>query len=298
MNCFTWPKEDNDCIIPGDQYNEQFNKWQRPIHNGQLRSQTLKDKVNTEEICFKYSGSDKFNGIPREGNPSIPIKYYKDQCRERIIRNGMWDVFSLPDPCNKEKKWDILLHQSRFTFEYVKCHVQSLQKGSEADYYVVRKLTCSGVYLRITLSNTILQKVLALVPLTATVPEIFFAAMTTFIYGYYDTLQETLNHMNILKLKSYPWDNVTDCCAEILVDDELLESARAFKPEHLGYITRTFQDTSDSRFRIWDIHKYKQVTEFIKKLRVCDMGFISQEELIIYEYLVQDPTHEYRNIVY
>ena len=57
----------------------------------------------------------------------------------------MWDVFSLPDPCNKEKRWDLLLHQSRFTLDYVKSHVQILLKGSEADQYVVQNLTWLGV---------------------------------------------------------------------------------------------------------------------------------------------------------
>ena len=66
--------------------------------------------------------------------------------------------------------------------------------------------------------------------------------------------------MKILKLKSYPGENVTDCCAAILVDAERLESAGAFMPEHLGYITRIFEDTSDSRFCLWVIQKYKEVT--------------------------------------
>ena len=73
-----------------------------------------------------------------------------------------------------------------------------------------------------------------------------------------------------------------------MVDDERLESAGAFKPEHLGYITCIFEDTSDSRFRLWGIQKYKEVTEFIKKLCVCNMDVISQEDLITYESLVQE----------
>ena len=89
-----------------------------------------------------------------------------------MINNEIWDVFSLPDPRNKEKRWDLLLHQSRFPLDYVKSHVQSLLKGSEADQYVVQNLTCSEVYLRSTLSNTLLQKVLTLVPPTATGPEV------------------------------------------------------------------------------------------------------------------------------
>ena len=71
------------------------------------------------------------------------------------------------------------------------------------------------------------------------------------------------------------------------MDAERLESAGAFKPEHLGYITCIFEDTSDSRFCLWGIQKYKEVTEFIKKLHVCDMDVLSQEDIITYESLAQ-----------
>ena len=147
------------------------------------------------------------------------------------------------------------------------------------------------------MSNTILQKVLALVVLTEIGHDVFVAIMTTFFSASYDALEETLNNIKSLKLKSYPGENVTDCCAEILVDNELLESAWAFKPEQLGYITSIFEDTSDSRFRLWAIQKYKEVTEFSKKLRVYDMDVISQEDLITYESLVQEATQEYHYIV-
>ena len=131
-----------------------------------------------------------------------------------------------------------------------------------------------------------------LMPLTATVPEVFVATMTTFFSDSYDALEEFLTHMKILKLKRYQGENVTDFCAAILVDSERLESSRAFKPKNLGYINRIFEDTSDSRFRMWDIQKYKEVMDFIKKLCVCDMDLISQENLITYESLVQEATLE------
>ena len=72
--------------------------------------------------------------------------------------------------------------------------------------------------------------------------------------------------MKSLKLKRYPGENVTYCCAAILVDYERLEISSAFKPEHLGYIDCIIEDTSDSIFCMWGIHNYKVVTEFIKKL--------------------------------
>ena len=48
---------------------------------------------------------------------------------------------------------------------------------------------------------------------------------------------------------------------------------------------------------MWAIQKYKQVTEFIKKLCVCDIDVLSQEDLITYESLVQEAMREYRNLV-
>ena len=179
----------------------------------------------------------------------------------------------------------------------MKRHLQSLLKDSEADQYVVQNFTWSVVYLRSTLSNTLLQNVLTLVLLTATGPEVCVVTITIFLSYSYDDLEETLIHMKSLKLKIYPWENVIYCCAEILVDAERLESAGAFNPEHLGYITCIFEDTSDSRFRLWDIQNYKEVAEFIKELRVCDMDFISQDDLITNESLVQEATQEYRDLV-
>ena len=55
-----------------------------------------------------------------------------------------------------------------------------------------------------TLSNTLLQKVLILVPLTATGPEVYVATITNILSDYYYSLVDTLNHMKILKLKDHP----------------------------------------------------------------------------------------------
>ena len=82
----------------------------------------------------------------------------------------------------------MFLHQSRFPLYYVKYHVKSLQKVSKADKYMVQNLTWSGVYLRSTLSSDILQKVLTLVPLTATGPKVYVATMTTVLSDSYDSL--------------------------------------------------------------------------------------------------------------
>ena len=74
--------------------------------------------------------------------------------------------------------------------------------------------------------------------------------MTTFLFYTHDALEETINHVKSLKLKSYPGENVADFCYEILVDSERLEGSGVLKPEHVGYITRIFGGGFDYRFRL------------------------------------------------
>ena len=106
------------------------------------------------------------------------------------------------------------------------------------------------------MSNNLLRKILILDTLTATGREVFVSNMTKFLFYSYDNLEETINHMNSLKLKSYPGESVTYFCGVILVDVGRLESHGVFNSEHLGYITYIFEDTSDSVFRLWSILKY------------------------------------------
>ena len=96
------------------------------------------------------------------------------------------------------------------------------------------------------------QKVLKLVTPKAVGPEVYVSTTATIIYDSYDALEETLNHLNSLKLKINLGENVTYWFNIILVDVEWLESDWAFKTENLGYITGIFEDNSDQRFRIWE----------------------------------------------
>ena len=94
-------------------------------------------------------------------------------------------------------------------------------------------------------------------PLTATGPEVYVNTMTTIIYDSCYSLVDALNNMKNLKIKDNPGRDVADCYNAILVNVESLDSAGAFKPEHLGYIICIFEYTSDSRFHLWVNDKYK-----------------------------------------
>ena len=55
-----------------------------------------------------------------------------------MISYGMWYVLSLIYNYNQENKWDIILRQAQFTLDYVKQHINILQKGYKVDQYVVQ----------------------------------------------------------------------------------------------------------------------------------------------------------------
>ena len=131
----------------------------------------------------------------------------------------MWDVFSLPDTHNKDKKWDILLPQYIFPLDYVKCHLNIIHKGSKTEQYVVQNLTCSGVYLGSYFPNSILQMLLSLVPLTTNRPKVYTSTMITLLSYSYDDIKS-------IKIKIYPRYKVTYYCAAILVDVKCLTGLR------------------------------------------------------------------------
>ena len=58
-----------------------------------------------------------------------------------------------------------------------------------------------------------------------------------------------------------------------------------------------FENTSDSRFPLWEVQKYKEVKQFIKKLYMCDIYAIPLEEITTYESLIKEAMHVYHELV-
>ena len=75
---------------------------------------------------------------------------------------------------------------------------------------MVQNLTCSGEYLRSTLSYAILWKVLKLVPLTEAGHELYVAITTTVFTSSYTSLEDDLNHLKFFKLKDHLGENVSE----------------------------------------------------------------------------------------
>ena len=105
------------------------------MHHGQLSGQKLKENSNTEDKCTNYDVT-KFNGIPKYGNTTIPIKSYKDQCKLHMIQNGMWDILYITDPRNAAKPWGSFTNQYIFTMSYHNRYIEDPRRDKKrADQY-------------------------------------------------------------------------------------------------------------------------------------------------------------------
>ena len=102
-----------------------------------------------------------------------------------------------------------------------------------------------------------------MVAITITGTKVYASIVETVLSDSNNTLEETLNFLKSLKLKSYLGKNIAYCCAAILDDADRLDSAGAFKPDNLNYITKVSEDNYDYRFRLLEIHRYKEFMEFI-----------------------------------
>ena len=69
---------------------------------------------------------------------------------------------------------------------------------------------------------------------------------------------------------------------------DILESPGSFKPEHLSYIIRIFEDTSDSIFHLWVTQNYKEIIEFVQKPLLCDKEVMQTDDIIAYGFLVHE----------
>ena len=68
---------------------------------------------------------------------------------------------------------------------------------------MIHNMKYSVVYPRSTVSNDILQKVLTMVPPTATKPAASFTSMILILYIFDDALEDTIDHLKVLKSKGY-----------------------------------------------------------------------------------------------
>jgi len=303
--CYSWDADyDNgdgvdkgNWIFPEDLVVEGAARIQGPMFDGMYRSAVLKYKRLTRETCTKYVGDVKFNGIaPKDGSKAnVSIVDYKAMLRQHHIRNGMWDIFHLQDQKSK-KYYDLFAHHARFSLEEVKQLVENTLVSRKCPY-INENLDWSGQYIRNSLSADLLQKLLREVSISASGPVTLVALLRLVQLDSYEAMELTKEKLKKLTLKNYPGENVEQCCADIVMYAEQLDSAGSFEAPLLCSIAKTFESASEERFRLWGMKTYDRCKDYVKSLRIMDEDTVDADRRITYESLTQDAIVEYRDLI-
>ena len=104
-NCWSWCQKDEIYKIQMVNYNDTWTHLQGPVHAGQFRPTSVKGQQLTRTTCVSFSGTLLTN--PEDEGSTTSLKTYKDQCWQHMITNGMADVFTIPDPRNNNKSWNL-----------------------------------------------------------------------------------------------------------------------------------------------------------------------------------------------
>ena len=62
---------------------------------------------------------------------TITLKTYKETYWRHMILHGMWDIFSILDPFDTTKTWDLFHHTASFTLLTLVSHIEELQKNGD-----------------------------------------------------------------------------------------------------------------------------------------------------------------------
>ena len=68
--------------------------------------------------------------------------------RDHMIKNGMWNIFYLPDSCNENLSWDIFYNHAMFPLKHVSKMITELKADTTCiDTYGLQNLEWSGEFL-------------------------------------------------------------------------------------------------------------------------------------------------------
>ena len=293
VNTWTWSEDDSDWVIDPSIHKPSLKNIRGPSHAGQFRPLGADDQTSTQSSCSKYKGT-LLQNIEGKGL-SMSLKTYKDTTRKHMISQGMWDVFSIPDPKNKQVKWDLFSHLGRLPLDAISQHVKDLR--ANADKYIIDNLDWSGDYLRASLHSTLLSKVLDRLPISASGPEVLSATHAVIQSSTFEVMEDVRDQLKAISLSNYPGENIDKCCAAQLVLLQRMEDAGYYQPEHLSFVTRCWKKCSDPAFLQWALKRNDEVSAYREKLTVMDASTIPPNEVIKYDTLIKSARAEYKKLV-
>ena len=293
INCWSWDQKEDEWTISSAAYKDTWTNNQGPVHAGQFRPTDVKGQKAAKEKCTTYSGTPFSN--PEEKGARTNLKTYKDMCCRHMIKNGMWDIFNMPDPRDPAKKWDLFYHLGRFPLRRVSAYIDTIRRTG--DKYVIDNLDWRGEYLLATLDSTLLTKVLNHVDVTSSGPEVLSATLLVIHACNSEIMERVRTKLANIKLTDYPGQNIDKCCADQLVLLQRLDDAGYLKVEHLSLVTRTLKKCTSREFESWALKQHERVQDYRELLEIMDDDNIPADQKVTYDSLIKRARAMYKQLI-
>ena len=172
-----------------------------------------------------------------------------------------------------------------------------------SDHYIRDNLKWSGVYIRKTISQSLLEQLLNEIDATTIGPVTLLALLCLIYSDGYDAIELLKDDLKAIDLKKFPGENVDTCCVKLVDICERLDAADAFNQEYLCNIARIFELSSERRFQDWTMKTYCLCQEQVKGTQFQGVeayraGLADPTTFITYTSLCKEAKQEYHDLLH
>ena len=229
------------------------------------------------------------------------LNTFKNNLRKHMIKNGMFDVFLYE--AADGTKYDLFKNHSRVTVAQLQQYWDDiLADNARSDRFIRDNLKWSGEYIRKTVSQPILERLLNETKTTTIGPVTLVALLRVIYSDGYDAIELLKQDLKKIEWTQFPGEDVEACCVSMMDICDRLDAADAFQQEFLCTMTCIFELSSERRFQDWAMKKYRACQEQVKAARFQGVeayraGLADPSAFITYTSLCSEAKEEYRDLV-
>lgn len=160
-------------------------------------------------------------------------------------------------------------------------------------------LAYSAEYIRSSISQDLLTALYNDIDTNDVGPVVLVALLRLVYSDGYDAIETLKTELKAIELKTFPGENVVDCCTVIIDKCERMDTAEAFSQELLCTIVRIFEAASERQFSDWEMKRYRETQVHVKETRfhgdlvAYRNGLADSSTFITYQNLCSEAKTEY-----
>jgi hypothetical protein len=219
-----------------------------------------------------------------------------DLLRRACIQGRFFNEFVIPDAHNPSGS-DLFKKHSRFSISNIKNYVA--KQRLTCDHYAETNYTWSGTLLLSTLHPELYAKVIQVVGVSPSGPEVFIATMKEVHNGtHYEQMEQLKGSSKLLKLSDFAGENIQEAYEKIKDIMDQLDGADTLSlGDHLLlHQVGLYEQSTSEHMRLWAVNEYNSMEAFVSRCRQLDPASLASsphDQVIDYLTLADRSTTKY-----